>query len=540
MGTESSAAREPAILWPGPGAPALLAAGEREISLLVHHAALGDETLRRWATGLALREVGGATRVALEVVGVGVAAPELAQARAGAALALPELARRACSRVRLRAGSSLAPSPPARVRTFDLVAGDVVLRSRCVAAHAASDGTLRIAFASDLHFAEMWDVLAEAVARHASDLLPAFFDPRRHLARMIAQLNATAARGELDVLVLGGDLVDHVYRVGRSLCSGCADESNVPLLIEALAGLRVPSFAIPGNHDFRLYPWRPRSYGLVEVGIPAARTRGLLQAAGLWGSLPLRPADLDALRSHEPSGRTALAQHLHLLAPETDHRVTFGALELIFLSTGRDMLPRWRSLEPGRRMLLVRALPTTWLHPDLEGLREAQIRSLEADLEHARAAGHGAAVFLHAPLLHPPARGRVEDRIDRLDPGEDASLRGCVGFERQLQRSGLRHGVFFRNPGPFVRALAQARVPVAAFSGHVHHGHTMLFDRESLTLRSAPWGELPCDGTLGALVTAPSLGQTDVTRQERPGYLLARFDAGRLRAVTRQAVAESA
>jgi hypothetical protein len=68
----------------------------------------------------------------------------------------------------------------------------------------------------------------------------------------------------------------------------------------------------------------------------------------------------------------------------------------------------------------------------------------------------------------------------------------------------------------------------------------MLFDRESLTLRSAPWGELPCDGTIGALVTAPSLGQTDVTRQERPGYLLARFDAGRLRAVTRQAVAESA
>ena len=80
----------------------------------------------------------------------------------------------------------------------------------------------------------------------------------------------------------------------------------------------MPSFAIPGNHDFRVCPWRPRSYGLAELGIPAARTTALLRAADLWDAWPLRLADLHALRSREPGGRSALAQHLLQIAPATD------------------------------------------------------------------------------------------------------------------------------------------------------------------------------------------------------------------------------
>ena len=37
-----------------------------------------------------------------------------------------------------------------------------------------------------------------------------------------------------------------------------------------------------------------------------------------------------------------------------------------------------------------------------------------------------------------------------------------------------------------------------------------------------------------ALLSAPSLGQTDVRCEERPGFLLARFEAGRLAGVARQ------
>jgi hypothetical protein len=407
---------------------------------------------------------------------------------------------------------------------------------RAGAARGAAGGTLAIAFATDLHLAAMWDALRDAVERHAPDLAHAFLDPAAHLERMVDALDALAARGELDALVLGGDLVDHVYRVPRQRVSGRADDSNVSLLVDGLARLRVPSFAIPGNHDFRATPWRPRSYGLDEIGIPRARARGLLRAAGLWDAWPLAAADLDALRSREPSGRSALAQHLLHVAPRTDHSVGIDALELVFASTGRDLLPRWRALERARRGLLVRALRTTWSWPDLEGLHDAQIAAVDAAFAQAARAGRGAALFLHAPLLHPPERGGVEERVARLDPGSDDGLAERVAFERRLFSSGLRRGVFFRNPAPLVRSLRARRAPVAVFSGHVHRAHAMTLERDGGALASTPLADAATCAERVAFVSGPALGQTDVRAEEQPGYLVARFAGGRLAGVERFAV----
>lgn len=525
----------PWILWPAPCSPALLRADDAAFELLVLHdgdvAALCD-----FAAGIALRGVGDGERVALAVEAVAPADAAF-EARASDALALPGVASRSRARVRLRAERMPAPLAPARVRCFDLVRGDALLRSRAVAVRASDTERLAVAFATDLHLAAIWDELAAAIARHAPDLEAAYLNPRAQLARMVTLLNGAVDRGELDVVVLGGDLIDHVYRVPRGRITGVGDESNVPLLVDALAALRAPTFAIPGNHDFRLCPWRPRSYGLDEFGIPASRTPALLRAAGLWDQWPLRLSDLDALRSREPDGRSALAQHLLQLAPVTDQRVTLGALDLVFVSTGRDLLPRWHSLERARMPALLRALRTTWSYPDLEGLRDAQIAAIAAAFEDAAASGRGVALFQHAPLLHPPERGGVESRIDRLDPGGDDRIAARVAFERRLHASGLRRGVFFRNPAPLVRALRNARAPVAVFAGHVHRGHAMALDRADGALRSTPFEAAASSRDRVALVTGPSLGQTDVRCEERPGFLAARFEAGRLVGVVRHALA---
>ncbi len=45
------------------------------------------------------------------------------------------------------------------------------------------------------------------------------------------------------------------------------------------------------------------------------------------------------------------------------------------------------------------------------------------------------------------------------------------------------------------------------------------------------------DTDRAALVTGPSLGQTDVRCEERPGFLWARFEAGRLVGALRQTLA---
>jgi 3',5'-cyclic AMP phosphodiesterase CpdA len=517
----------PRVLWPAPCSPALLASGARSIELLVLHEADDAALVRVWPDGLALRAVGDGARIDLELEGV-ESAPAALEALAADALALPDVAPLGRSRVRLRTARALAPPPPVRTQCFDLVRGDTVLRSRCVAVRADGAVDVRIAFVTDLHVAAIWDALADAIARHAPDLEASYLNPRSHLAAAVAELDALAARGELDAVVLGGDLVDHVYRVPRSRLTGGSDESNVPFVVDALAALRAPTFAIPGNHDFRLCPWRPRAYGLKEFGIPVPRTTPLLRAAGLWDALPWRLSDLDALRSREPSGRTALAHHLRELAPTTDRTATIGALDLVLVSTGRDLAPRWRSLERQRLAHFLRALPTTWLYPDLEGMGEPQLARIADAIAASRAGGRGVALFQHGPLLHPPERRPVEAHIERLDPGDDDGIAGRVAFERRLRASGLRRGVFFRNPAPLVRTLRRAKTPLAVFAGHTHRTHAMALDAADGALRSTPLASAASDAERVALVSAPSLGQTDVLCEETPGWLAARFAGGAL------------
>lgn len=111
----------------------------------------------------------------------------------------------------------------------------------------------------------------------------------------------------------------------------------------------------------------------------------------------------------------------------------------------------------------------------------------------------------------------MEEHVDRLDPGHDDGLAARVGFERRLFASGLRRGVFFRNPAPLVRALRADGAPVALFAGHVHRAHAMALARADGALCSTSLGEAASCGDRVALVTGPSLGQTDVcARKRRP------------------------
>src|SRR6185436_11922990 len=93
---------------------------------------------------------------------------------------------------------------------LDLVAGDDVVRRNAVGVLAAR-GPLRLAFASDIHVARIWNDVGEAVARHAPDLHAGFLHPGQRLDRFVDEINRQAAAGEIDLVVFGGDLVDHVH-----------------------------------------------------------------------------------------------------------------------------------------------------------------------------------------------------------------------------------------------------------------------------------------------------------------------------------------
>jgi predicted phosphodiesterase len=498
--------------------------GEGRFTAIVAQDGADADIIRNWAGRLALRGVDEGIPIPLEVEAVepweSVGADPLISGFA----ALSEARQLSFVRIVLRASQPLSPRPPRRVRLYDILADGQVERPRSVAAFVPSGGRLMLAFAADLHLAAAWDAIADAVVRYAPDLVPGFLHPKRLLEKFIGEVNLLAAKGQLDLVILGGDLVDHVYTQPRNGVRGTLDDSNVKLFLDALARLEVPSITIPGNHDYRLYPWRPRTYGMEAVGIPASRTRTLLQRAGLWSRRPICLADLDAIRTKESAGRSALAHYLTQVAPATDFSLIIHGVRLMFVSTGRDVICRWRDVEFARFGLLLRSLRHSRTRPDSEGLSDLQVAQIASWLK----APSGAALFFHAPLLRVTHLADVGHRVGCLEPGAEDNLASRVAFEFRLKRAGMRNGVCFRNPEPLLRALADAHGPVVTFSGHVHQATAIQLDRSGLVLQTAdPVPPTDPDRTV-TLLTAPALAQVPDAKRQPPGYFIAHFKEGAL------------
>jgi hypothetical protein len=519
-----------AILWPAPCLPALLTGTDTELDLIATRERCSDSEVAAWSAGLRLRDTTNDQRRALTWRSLTPLTLSETPEHAHAAAALAVAEGLDLVRIRLGVGHLPKPDAPRRARLFDIVSEQAVLRARAVATRHAGDGVLRIAFASDLHVASLWDDIAEAIARHAPALRGRLLHPQELLERMIAELEILASRGELDVLVLGGDLVDYVYR--DRLPAAGVDGTNLPLLLERVARLGVPVFAIPGNHDYRLYPWRPRVYPFTGAGLPQSEAERAMRLAGMWGAWPLHRHDLEALQTDEADGRPALRHHLRGVAPATDFTVDIDDLRLIFMATGRDILPRWRTVERGRLGMLARSIPVSYHHPDCEGLSESQIAALRTALDGCRSA----ALFFHAPLLNPMPGVTVDAHLDRLEPDDDSSLPARIRFERHLFSTGMRHGVFFRNPALFVRTIRSFNGSLTAFSGHVHGTHAFELEPRTGAARSVAVAQATGNGDAHTLLNAPALGQTATRDGEPPGYLLARFDGGRLTAMHRPAL----
>jgi calcineurin-like phosphoesterase family protein len=512
---------EPHIVWPTPGLPALLAAGMQRIGIVVATAATALDPLAAWAQDLGVRSGRDFGPLAVHIEQIESIAPhDVPLVRDFAQL--PNTAALHYARLTVRLPNTTGPLPPRSVRVLDIVRGGRVLRRNAIGVFAPGR-RLTLAFASDVHVAAVWDTLHQAVDQHAPDLAPDFLHPSALLARFVDEANALASRGELDLVVFGGDLIDHVYEAPREPGRRRDGRTNYDRFLDIVGALRVPMLTLPGNHDHRLYPWRPRLHGLTEVGLPAHRVRPLLRRARLWDPWPLRASDRDLLRTQDADGTPALAHYLTHLAPATDFALSLRGLRLVFASTGRDVLPRWRHVERRRRGLLVRSLPTSRHDPDCEGLRSEQIVHVATSLRE----GHtGAALFMHAPLLHDRGGPALEQNLRHLDPGDRDDDHADLAFEHQLFATGLRCGVAFRNPAALVRVLAAAPGSLVVFAGHVHHGSGIAFDPLTLRVRRVPLAAPRTTQRTVTLLTAPALGHRRPEDGADPGYLLARFDDG--------------
>jgi len=149
-------------------------------------------------------------------------------------------------------------------------------------------GTLRFIHATDLHVAlrnDLYDATLKIGEEDAGASSPIpFVNFNRNLRRFIQHANELADEGNLDFVLMLGDLVDFI----KHNYSDRDDygENNWRLLCHILtgteakgghaaknSGIKVPVFTSTGNHDWRFYPYPPAvnaaAYGLDKRSVKA-------------------------------------------------------------------------------------------------------------------------------------------------------------------------------------------------------------------------------------------------------------------------------
>jgi len=514
----------PSVLWPAPGSPAMLSAGDTELPVIAACGSDGEihsalET-GRWC----LEAQRSGRQTPLKVLRVGPLRRGQLPPHAQPLAELLPVDRSKLVEIWLRPLGPLRSPPPSPPELQHLTYNGQIVRTRAVAACGPSH-RLRLAFAADLHLAGFWDRLHADAQGSIPHLARRMLHPTRLWRQFVAEANEQWRQGNLDLVVLGGDLVEYVFDPARAEM-GRPRTTNIDRLLQALEPLEAPTITLPGNHEHRAYGWRPRLYGLQAVGLSAAEGRELLRATGRWGRGWLRPSDLDALRVYDEQSRPALLPYLQHISPGHDFVCNLGGLRMIFLSTGCDALARWRTLDRNRLGSLAASPWNLWRLPDAEGLNDEQAAWLSGLLQDPQPT----AVFSHAPILH-PGDGPYDDQALSFShsPRDRAQLR----LERRLRCAGFTAGGCLRNSGVVLHALAQAPGPVALFSAHVHRAGAVRLDRRRGCLHCLPLQALPAnmlqpDRCDPLFLSAPAVGQLSPTGDGQPGYLFAEFQAGQL------------
>lgn len=496
------------ILWPATGCPALLPAGTTSFAAYLH------------SPGLDLAGAA-AGRYALSPVGPAPASGRLPLAvRQAREVSLPDPATGnlwapwVCAAYPRVFRLELALERPVdlagrRNALLDLHAGlpgaDLV-KPGAVWARQENLPHLDLCVASDIHVASRWDHIAQEAPRVlagcretfqgqsvAAAFSASFINPNRNFAAFIRECNARFDAGAIDAVFLLGDLVDYKFATARPVdrtFTGTEWSTFCSLLLDPphpAERLRAPLLATTGNHDYRLYPYRIRTYGLRHCNVPKPVTDAYLKRTGQYHTLKYRLSDLGALQVSE-SGSHSLEHYYTRFNPFDCYAVRDGDRTLLAFDTGPDAICRLRNLFSARCSRYLREILCAVEHPHSAGMEDAHVEYLERVL--AERTGRPAFLFHHAPALHAsaaPAGGAV--------PG----LGGCpatdraadLAFERRLDKAGLLFKSLFKNQRRFLCALRGHGGPALSLAGHVHLAAALAMDLEQGTV--APLA--PGDGT---------------------------------------------
>lgn len=460
-----------------------------------------------------------------------------------------------------------------------LLGSESFVKKGAVALSPNASSSARVLVASDAHVASRWDEIERDVERlfphrtatdgavrtssySADDLFSvetfktSFVNPNKVLVRLVETANELYDSGQIDIVLLLGDLVDYKFPDSRAATPVQSARTEWALLTEILLGrypgsqrLRVPLLTTSGNHDYRLYPYSLQAYGLRHCGVPDEFTEEYLRRSGAHRPGKYRLEDLDSIRINTGIDHSLDVYYCEY-NPYDDYTVDIAGTGLLVLDSGPDAFcraaehirsSRWRPFLIG----MGHAMET----PDANGLSDDQIDRLH-DYVDRLGDGRAAIVLTHAPLINNgpddplEAAPGEEVRIDlHVDLQASGSVRDAIALEEQLGKSGLGISTLFQNQLPVLKSLASRTGASIVLSAHGHHNAEFTVDRANGQIRYADY---TCFGsTLGSLtgsrvllLQGNAMGHLERSYQEGsvPSYRILGLDSGDISRVTREPI----
>jgi hypothetical protein len=327
----------------------------------------------------------------------------------------------------------------------------------------------------DVHYASYWDRVAE-VLTDWDDVINPNVELARFLIRMAAETSPFAA-------VNLGDAVDYFlcdYETGPS-----PEANNRDLFYAMLDAASFVCDEIPGNHDYRLFPYNLHFWGLNRINLADRDCRRNMDRLG---HRRLRNP-LTELRSLAPFGSPIdpLRNFRGFRKSTFSRRASFNC---IFLNTGGDDLARasgiglavWRLMRDAvsRHATAATIPPISRLSIDCIGLGRADLDLVDYGL---RASGpETTIVFMHAPIIN-PVRGAIGTTI-RLSLQRLRDSLYAQGYAHNVIASGGERLL------QLFRSGANADRNVVVIAAHIHFGRYFLIDKYSLVARQVCLEEL--------------------------------------------------
>jgi len=367
---------------------------------------------------------------------------------------------------------------------------------------------LKIAHITDTHVAKRWDELQEAIVskmnvgnkrlnsilRDTKSFLENYINPNNSFRSFIKQANKLHREGDLDIIMLTGDIVDYAYEDDGF--------NNFQFFIDLILGnahsdkLQVPVFTVIGNHDHRSKCYRFQAYGLKHVGISRVMDDIILQELEMYKRFPIALKDFRSMFIRRWGAKSPVGSYYSMINPYRNYSFDLnGKNRVIGIYSGIDAFLNIR-------LLLMRPFNIlgAMLHVNtpVTGFDKSEVHFLEHSLSHSR----NNIVLIHAPLVNFKRNNNEFNKQIQL-PGADISEGAFYGF---LNKYHLNNLIAIKNRFQIFKAMINTTAPVISLHGHIHMMFSYQIEKESLIMEYKNWDKIDNISDYYIHTGAPALG----------------------------------